>query len=337
MASAASLKRLFLLRARLARALARLALLGLSACLLFALVLLVAAVLAGRELAAALAAGEGMAALGWSALAMPATAIALWMLGVLAQMPPPPAGVRLDLAQAPAFRRTLGSLGDALGLGRIHGVWLTDDLNLGVLQRPRWGWVGPLQTHLMIGLPFALSLGPAQFSAVLAQQLAHLQLHRSGAGARGAWWTSAWLRVLDELATRAPHSLPALGRLVDRITQVFSDPMLRLLRLEEYEADLHGGEAVGAAMLAEALVELTRKVRYLDGDPAALSLPLPSLLDQGPWLAARVRRLGVTLQRPQPYTRSAAQVFFSLAAAPDGATDARPAPTPAWQSALNQR
>lgn len=337
MPSPASLSRLFRLRARLARAVARRALFGLVTCLLCATALAVGAVLAGTALAAALAAGAGLAALGWGVLAVSGAALALWLLGVLVRLPPAPDGVRLELAQAPAFRRTLGSLGDALGLARIHGVWLTDDINLGALQRPRWGWVGPLQTHLMIGLPLALSLGPAQFSAVLAQQIAHLQRHRSGAGARGAWWCAAWLRVLDELALRVPPDLAGLGRLVERATQRFCDPMLRLLRLEEYEADLRGAEVVGRALLAEALVELTRKARFLDGDAAALSLPVALLLDEEPRLAARVERLGAVLQRPQPYARSAAQVFFSLVVAPDPVSAPHPAPGLGWRGALNQR
>ncbi len=254
--------RLFRIRARLARRLGLLAAAGLAVVAAFAFVLAALALFALFRAGAALAAGDWLGALPWGAFAAFASLCAARILILLHAPLPLPDGIRLPRRAAPDFYRLTDDISRRIGAARVERVWITGDMNALVMQRPRWGWIGPIETHLLIGLPLVHSVSRHQLAAVLAHEYAHLAIQRNGAGAVGALLRAWWMRVLD----RACAAFPVVERFSDRLLLRFYRDMVRLSRLEEFEADALAARLVGAGLLGETLVEVTLKEQFLRQD-----------------------------------------------------------------------
>lgn len=173
-----------------------------------------------------------------------------------------PAGIRLSQESAPRFYRLIKRLGKRFDGVRIDHVWITGEVNAAVLQRPRWGNFGPMETHLLIGLPLAHSVSPKQLSAILAHEFAHLRYQRHGWAAWGCFLRSWWFRAMDYCIEDLPH----LARILDWLSLGFVRDALQLARLEEFEADRVAAKHVGARRVGDALIEVALKERFLSED-----------------------------------------------------------------------
>ena len=334
---------------RLSRTRARLAcylgLRGAGGLLILGAACALAAVLAGVLVEAtwdALVAGDVLHAMGAVVAFMLAVTFALMCLSWLFVAAPCPDGVRLERDAAPALHRLIERMQRRFGGVRIDAVWVAGDMNAAIMQRPRWGWFGPMETHLIIGLPLAHSVSRRQFSAILAHELAHLWLQRRGVS---AWWghlRAWWFRALD----RCIDDVPVFGRLLERSSASDLHDAMRLARIEEFEADALAARVVGGHLVAEALVEVALKERFLSEDywrkvmeqssdkarplirpfremglgmtagfrrPAQDSLAMRTLLGQPtsaadfhPALSERLRMLGVIPEVPRGEARSLA-------------------------------
>lgn len=201
--------------------------------------------------------------LGWAALALMVAAFGLVLVRLLMLSPPPPAGVWLAPDEAEALHYRINEVGRRMGAAPLDGVWITDEMNAAVMQRPRYGWIGPIETHLMIGLPLVHCLSRRQFLAVLAHEFGHLSMQRRGLGAIGAHLRAWWMRVLDHVS----YLFPAFAGWLDAAASGnYTLRMLRLSRLEEFEADASAARLVGRGLLAEALIEVSLKDRFLRED-----------------------------------------------------------------------
>lgn len=175
---------------------------------------------------------------------------------------PRPDGVLLPREAARSLHHIIDEMSRRFDCVRIDAVWVVGDMNAAILQRPRWGWCGPMETHLLIGLPLAHSVSRRQFSAILAHEFAHLVLQRRGLQ---AWWghlRAWWFRALE----RCVEDAPRIGRLLERGSATDLQDAMRLARLEEFEADALAARMVGARAVGEALVEVALKERFLNED-----------------------------------------------------------------------
>ena len=187
---------------------------------------------------------------------------AMCLFSVLLVPLPAPEGIRLSPTDAPELFRLIASMSRVLAAGRIDHVWVTPDINAAVLQRPRRGFFGRIETHLLIGLPLAHSVTRAQLMAVLAHEFSHLTLQRKGFGKYGALVRAWWLRVLDRIG----DVFPVLGARADRWLHRFYSNMARLARIEEFEADALATELVDADLLGGTLIEVSLKEQFLSRD-----------------------------------------------------------------------
>jgi hypothetical protein len=217
----------------------------------------------------------------------------LWLLGTvlfawlafrclawLAVVIGPPEGVELPRDAARSLYRLVDRVGARFGNARIDSVWVTGGMNAAIQQRPRWGLVGPMENHLLIGLPLAHSVNERQLVAIVAHEFAHLAYQRQGLGAWGchtrAWWFRALSRCLDDL----PAGLSAT---VERWTERSLLLAQELARLEEFEADRAAARVVGRGLVGEALTEVALKERFLAEDywekvmAQSTVLPRPSI------------------------------------------------------------
>ncbi|ENO84320.1 M48 family metallopeptidase [Thauera linaloolentis] len=262
MNSLASGKKLFVLRVRLARRLTMLAAAGLAGGVLLLAFLLGGVAYALASSWGAISGGHPFGSGLWSLCAVLLALCSAAVGDVLFSAPPQPQGIRLSREVAEQLFVLLDSMAARLDIEPIQHVYITDDMNAHVHQRPAWGVIGPLQTCLMIGLPLAYSLSPAQFTAVLAHELGHLAAQRRGwsgvAGTLRAWWA----RTLD----RASAGFSFIAPWLDEKSVRFCVEMLRLARVEEFEADAVAAGLVGHDLMGEALVEVSLKSHFLEHD-----------------------------------------------------------------------
>lgn len=250
------------LRARLARRLARVALLGLLSLFVLTLALAAGALLCAAAAWAAIGDGEPGRTLAWVCAGLLCLAFTVIGARALLQAGPRPEGIRLPRAAAEDFFRLLDDLARRAGVAPLEHVRVTDQVNASVAQRPGFGGARALRTELLIGLPLVHCLSPLQFAAVLAHEFGHVSAQRQGWGGWAAWLRAAWVRALDALLGVLPACLPALGGHADR----FCGDMLRLARIEEFEADAVAARLVGPALLGETLLALSRKTHFLQHD-----------------------------------------------------------------------
>lgn len=257
------------LRLRLSRTRARLALrLGLRASTglgFFALLALAGAAASVWAGSAALRLSNGGESLPAFAAGLGAllAAVLAWRFGAwLAAPVERPEGVRLPEVAARRLHHVVGRMSRRFGNVRIDAIWVTGDMNAAILQRPRWGCVGPMETHLIIGLPLVHSVSRRQFGAILAHEFAHLACQRQGSAVWLNHFRAWWFRVLD----RCVEGGGWFGRLLDRLTIGDLHAALRLARFEEFEADAVAARVIGPRIVAEALIEVALKERFLSED-----------------------------------------------------------------------
>jgi hypothetical protein len=175
---------------------------------------------------------------------------------------PEPDGVPLERDSVESLFRAIDRVARHLGGVQIDRIHITGDMNAAIMQRPRWGFVGPMQTFLQLGLPLVHSVSSRQLRAVLAHECGHLVLQRKGLQAWG-YHMRAWaFRVMERLV----DGLPFLPRAVHRQFNAFTVTAARLSRLEEFEADWAAAQIVGSPLVAETLVEVSLRERFLSDD-----------------------------------------------------------------------
>lgn len=175
----------------------------------------------------------------------------------------PPGGIEVTRAQAPELFRMIDGLRHALHAPRVHRVLVRDDLNAGVMQRPRLGLFGWMRNELLIGLPLMQALTPEQFRAVLAHEFGHLA---RGHGRAANWiyrQRLRWARLLEEL-----DKVEGWGGLLFKpffrwFAPYFNAFSYSMARANEFDADATAARLGAAHTAAEALVNVDVVARYL--------------------------------------------------------------------------
>jgi Zn-dependent protease with chaperone function len=255
--------RLFVLRKRLALRLTIVAMMALMLIPVFAVAILGIGLLGAYGAWNLLGTEWPVAGFFFAAVSITVMAFfAVRLISVLFVPLPLPEGIRLSSDDAHNLHQLIKSVGWVLEAGRIDHVWVTPEMNAALLQRPRWGGIGRIETHLFLGLPLMHSVTSPQLMAVLAHEIAHLAMQRKGAGKYGALFRAWLLRTLDRIG----DVFPAIGAQVDCCLDRFYRNMARLARIEEFEADAHATKIVDADLLGDALTEVSLKEQFLSKD-----------------------------------------------------------------------
>ncbi len=162
----------------------------------------------------------------------------------------PPSGVPLRREDAPKLFTELDALRQRLAVAPFEQVLLTDELNAGVLQLPRFGLFGS-RSYLMLGMPLLQSLSEEDMRSVLAHELGHLSRNHSR--------TSAWVyRVVRSYVQLIEHTggNAMIERFLDWYVPKLQSLSFPLRRQNEYEADAASRDVVGAERAAQALANI---------------------------------------------------------------------------------
>ncbi|MBD2154310.1 M48 family metallopeptidase [Leptolyngbya sp. FACHB-16] len=176
----------------------------------------------------------------------------------------PPQGLMLNRRQAPQLFALIDELTTKLKAPRFHKVLLDQRFNAAVAQVPRLGILGWHENYLMLGLPLMQSLSVEQFKAVLAHELGHL----SGNHSRFGGWIyrirATWMQIYNRLRQNEGRASVLFDKFIDWYWPSFNAYSFTLARANEYDADRCAAELVGANHLAEALVSIEIKARFLE-------------------------------------------------------------------------
>jgi Zn-dependent protease with chaperone function len=167
-----------------------------------------------------------------------------------------PKGLTINRKQAPELYRIIDRLTEKLQAPKCDRIFITDELNAGVWQRPRLGFLGWYQNYLFLGLPLMQALSPGQFQAVLAHELGHL----SGNHSRFANWIyrlrKIWFELTEQFQDSENSGFALFQLFFNWYSPYFSAYSFVLARANEYEADRCGVEMAGVQNEADADINL---------------------------------------------------------------------------------
>jgi Zn-dependent protease with chaperone function len=174
-----------------------------------------------------------------------------------------PKGLTLNRKQAPELYRIIDRLTAKLQAPKCDRIFITEELNAGVWQRPRLGFLGWYQNYLFLGLPLMQALSPGQFQAVLAHELGHL----SGNHSRFANWIyrlrKIWFELTEQFQERENGGFALFQWFFNWYSPYFSAYSFVLARANEYEADRCGVEMAGVQNEADADINLAVYSHFL--------------------------------------------------------------------------
>lgn len=188
-------------------------------------------------------------------LGLPLLLLALGILQSLMVTIPEPTGMELTRGDATPMFIEIDRIRSRMALPRFDKVIMTRDMNAGVVQVPRLGILGWQKNILIIGLPLVMSLPPDSFRAVLAHEMGHV----SGAHGKFAAWVVrinlTWYQLLMNIQHN-PRAALLVGSFLGWYVPRFNAYSMALRKSHEYDADEMAAQAVGAKLLADALIRL---------------------------------------------------------------------------------
>jgi Zn-dependent protease with chaperone function len=178
---------------------------------------------------------------------------------------PPPEGLYLTPAQAPKLFSLVQELTHKLDALKIDRILLTRDFNASVVQIPRLGILGWHRNYLILGVPLMQALTIGQFRAVLAHEFGHLSGNHSKFSGKIYRARRTWDQIFHRLYYSGNGGATALfNRFFRWYAPFFNAYSFVLGRMNEYEADHCAAELAGAQNMADALVMVNLRARFVE-------------------------------------------------------------------------
>lgn len=180
----------------------------------------------------------------------------------------PPGGRPVTRAEAPVLFDLLDKMQTKLGGPPIHHVLVDDDFNASIMQRPRWGMVGPSVNYLVLGLPLMHGLSTSEMLAVIGHEIGHL----CGAHGRETAWIYRQRRIFEEVSSRIEEQAEAtlwhwiMAKAMRFFAPYFYGYTFVLGRQMEYEADRTGAGVTSASAAASGLIRIELLAGWLGQD-----------------------------------------------------------------------
>ncbi|WP_342043770.1 M48 family metallopeptidase [Bacillus sp. OTU2372] len=190
--------------------------------------------------------------------------LVLYLLRSLIFKMNPPSGRIVCRDEAAGLFEILDELKTKLKAPAIDTVILTEDMNAGIVQLPKFGFFGPNRNYLLLGVPLLLTLSSEQMKAVLGHEVAHLT---TGDGKLDAWiyrLRQTWGTFMGTLEERQQFGTFLFRKFFYWYYPIFDAHAFVLSRMEEYRADRAAAEVASAKDHADALLQLEIADPYLN-------------------------------------------------------------------------
>ena len=198
---------------------------------------------------------------------------------------PEPDGIRITEAEAPELFKALERIRRKVQGPPIHAVYLQDEFNAAIRQRPRFGMLGGATNHLMIGLPLLMALDKVRVMAVLAHEYGHLRENHNRLSAWIYRSRRAWIKLYEHTKEDTGAMGMATRSFLNWYFPRFAAKSFAMARQDEYEADRIAAQLLGPEVAAATLTEVEIKALWLAEEfwslhwRSAVANPLP----QGPF------------------------------------------------------
>jgi Zn-dependent protease with chaperone function len=190
------------------------------------------------------------------------------MLRALLVRVPPPKGIPILRAEAPALYGMLDDLQAQLNSVPFHHVQLMPVHNAAVVQVPRLGMLGWSTNYLLVGLPLLDGHSPDEIRAIMAHEFAHLSRQH---GRFSHWiyrlrrsWESIFVQLSRPDVRRQASLRPLMTRWVEFFWPRFNAHAFVFSRANEYEADALAAKLTSPETMANALIRSSIQDLQLD-------------------------------------------------------------------------
>lgn len=175
-----------------------------------------------------------------------------------------PEGIAITQEQAPELFKALERIRRKVKGPTIHAVYLQDNFNAAIWQRPRFGMFGGSVNYLMVGLPLLMGLDKARVMAVLAHEYGHLRENHNRLSAWVYRSRRAWLKLYFSMREDDSAMAIATRSFLNWYFPRFAAKTFAMARQDEYEADRIAAQLLGADVAAATLTEMEIKATWLD-------------------------------------------------------------------------
>ncbi|RMF16320.1 MAG: hypothetical protein D6758_08200 [Gammaproteobacteria bacterium] len=213
----------------------------------------------------------------------------------------PPEGYSLTREMAPALFDTLDQLQSELDTPRVNRVMLDPEFNACISVVPRFGWFGPPQVTLVLGLELLMCMSERQARSVLAHELGHLTRRNFSADRKVYRLRWMWGELFEYFAGREGWATwpvrKALNYYVPRLNAITYAAAQR----EEYKADAVSAQLTSPEDAASALTAVNVLGPYLETcywnafGRQAVAAPRPRM---GAWAGLSAFWKSATLPQP---------------------------------------
>jgi Zn-dependent protease with chaperone function len=177
---------------------------------------------------------------------------------------PQPQGRILQESDAPRLFALLSKIQRKSGGERIDQVILNDMFNTAIVQMPRLGILGWHRNVLIIGMPLLQALSRKEFAAIVAHEHGHLSRRH---GKLSTWIyriRTMWTDIYESFGQNDGFGKLLLTRPLRWYIPFFNAYSFVLARRDEYEADRLAAKLVGPRTLADALIAIAVRRRFIE-------------------------------------------------------------------------
>ncbi|NHM32705.1 M48 family metallopeptidase [Neobacillus terrae] len=177
-----------------------------------------------------------------------------------------PDGYYLSEIEAASLRKIINEISLQLKTPPIHKIILNYEYNAGVKQYSKYGFAGPKQNILLIGVPLLSTLNPEQLKAVLAHELAHISHSDTAFGAKIYRIRKTWERLLISLEENEQFGTFIFRKFFKWYYPRYNAYTFALARQQEYDADAASARVTSPEAVRDTLCTIPIGAAYYYDD-----------------------------------------------------------------------
>ncbi|EDS77466.1 putative peptidase M48, Ste24p [Clostridium botulinum C str. Eklund] len=175
---------------------------------------------------------------------------------------PEPEGIYVKRKDVPKLFEIIDDVSNKVNAPKIHKVLINDELNAGIVQRPKLGILGFNTSYLEIGIQLMMALSEEELRAVLAHELGHISNNHGKFGNSIYKVNSTWYRINEIFENR--KGLFLIKRFFNWYIPRYNIYSHIILRKQELEADKFSLKVANSKATANSILNIVVKTDYMD-------------------------------------------------------------------------